>query len=78
MNYNNNSTVYTPSTSTATATTNIQQFKGQNFSHWKFRVQLLLQKLKVWDLIDGSREPPGINKEKLTEEEEKELDTWIE
>jgi len=62
MNSNNNSTVYTSFTSTATATTNIQRFKGQNFPNWKFRVQLLLQKLKVWDLVDGSREPPGIDK----------------
>lgn len=36
---------------------------------------VVTKKLKVWDLVNSSRKPPGIDKEKLTKKEKKELDT---
>jgi len=80
IGYGPDFTMNTPtSTPQTTATTKIERFKGQNFSQWKFRVQLLLQKLKVFDIINGTLpEPEAEDKEKLSEHEEQLKANWEE
>lgn len=65
-------------TSTTTTLVAIKPFKGQNFSQWKFRVSLLLEKHKLLDLVKGiEQKPHSADREKASEVEEKEIDEWI-
>lgn len=36
----------------------VDKFNGENFSLWKFKMEMVLSSKELWDIVDGSEEPP--------------------
>lgn len=39
----------------------IEKFRGNNFYHWKVKMELLLASLDLWDIVDESEDPPSLD-----------------
>lgn len=39
----------------------IEKFRGDNFYHWKKKMELLLASLDLWDIVDESKDPLSDN-----------------
>ena len=37
---------------------NIDKFNGENFSFWKFRMEMVLSSMDLWEIADESEEAP--------------------
>lgn len=37
----------------------IDKFNGQNFNFWKFKMEMVLASMDLWDIVDESEEPPS-------------------
>ena len=38
---------------------NIDKFDGKNFGRWKFRMEMVLSSMDLWEIVDESEEPPS-------------------
>ena len=36
----------------------IDKFKGDNFNLWKFKMEMVLESMDLWEIVEGSEEPP--------------------
>ena len=36
----------------------IEKFNGENFSLWKFRMEMVLSSMDLWEIVDESEKPP--------------------
>ena len=36
----------------------VDKFNGDNFSLWKFKMEMVLSSKDLWDIVDGSEQPP--------------------
>ena len=43
------------------ATKIINKFNGGNFNLWKFKIEMLLASMNIWDIVDGAMETPPSN-----------------
>ena len=39
----------------------IDKFKGDNFNLWKFKMEMVLESMDLWEIVDESEEPPSID-----------------
>ena len=39
----------------------IDKFNKKNFNIWKFKIQMLLASMDIWDIVDGSKKTPPSN-----------------
>ena len=37
----------------------IDKFKGENFGLWKFRMEMVLSSMDLWEIVDETEEPPS-------------------
>ena len=37
----------------------IDKFNGENFGMWKFKMEMILAEKDLWEVVDGSEEPPS-------------------
>jgi hypothetical protein len=37
----------------------VDKFNGENFSIWKFKMEMVLSAKELWDIVDGSEDPPS-------------------
>jgi len=38
---------------------NIDKFNGENFGLWKFRMEMVLSSMDLWEIVDESEKPPA-------------------
>lgn len=36
----------------------IDKFKGENFSLWKFKMEMVLESMDLWEIVEGTEKPP--------------------
>ncbi len=36
----------------------IDKFNGENFSLWKFKMEMVLASMDLWEIVDGSEDAP--------------------
>ena len=36
----------------------IDKFKGDNFNLWKFKMEMVLESMDLWEIVKGFKEPP--------------------
>ena len=36
----------------------VDKFNGVNFHLWKFKMEMVMAKKELWEIVDGSEEPP--------------------
>jgi hypothetical protein len=39
----------------------IDKFNGENFNLWKFKMDMVLASMDLWEIVDGSKEAPPSN-----------------
>ncbi|KAH8962822.1 hypothetical protein BDL97_05G121000 [Sphagnum fallax] len=39
----------------------IDKFNGENFSLWKFKMEMVLASMDLWEIVEGSEEAPPSN-----------------
>ncbi|KAH8965187.1 hypothetical protein BDL97_04G105700 [Sphagnum fallax] len=39
----------------------IDKFNGENFNLWKFKMEMVLASMDLWEIVDGSEEAPPSN-----------------
>jgi hypothetical protein len=39
----------------------IDKFNGENFNLWKFKMEMVLASMDLWEIVDGSKEAPPSN-----------------
>jgi hypothetical protein len=39
----------------------IDKFNGENFSLWKFKMEMVLASMDLWEIVDGFKEAPPSN-----------------
>jgi hypothetical protein len=39
----------------------INKFNGENFNLWKFKMEMVLASMDLWEIVDGSEEEPPCN-----------------
>ena len=39
----------------------IDKFKGENFNLWKFKMEMVLASMDLWEIVDDTEEPPSSN-----------------
>ncbi len=39
----------------------IDKFNGENFNLWKFKMEMVLASMDLWQIVDGSEEAPPSN-----------------
>lgn len=39
----------------------VEKFNGDNFSLWKFKMEMVLSSKELWDIGDGSENPPSLD-----------------
>ena len=39
----------------------VDKFNGENFNLWKFKMEMVLASMELWDIVDDSEEPPPSN-----------------
>ena len=37
----------------------IDKFKGENFGLWKFRMEMVLSSMDLWEIVEDTEEPPS-------------------
>jgi hypothetical protein len=37
----------------------IDKFKGDNFNLWKFKMEMVLESMDLWEIVEESEEPPS-------------------
>lgn len=38
----------------------IDKFNGDNFSLWKFKMEMLLESVDLWETVEGTEKPPSV------------------
>ena len=47
----------------------VDKFNGENFSLWKFKIEMTLAAKDLWDIVDGSEGPPPSTAEEKDKKE---------
>ena len=39
----------------------IEKFNGENFSLWKFKMEMILVEKDLWEIVEGTKGPPSFD-----------------
>ncbi len=47
----------------------IDKFKGENFNLWKFKIEMMLAFMDLWEIVDDTEEPPSFDEDPKVKKE---------